>query len=124
MNIAGAYPDSAGIKSWMRSISLIRDSYPCIEIKDNFQLERVTHDITLSLITPHTPQFEGTEGIVLQDENHHKVIIRYNGEMFVASINKIPLEDENMRAVWGDHLYRIRLKTITAVDQGECIIKK
>jgi hypothetical protein len=123
MNIAGAYPASAEIKSWMRSISLIRDSHPCIEIKDSFQLERVTDDITLILMTPHPPQIEGTGSIVLQDENQNKVMIQYNGEMFVVSTDKISLEDEVMRDVWGDQLYRIKLKTIKAIDQAEFIIK-
>lgn len=122
MNIAGAYPESAEIKSWIRSISLIRDSHPYIEIKDNFQLQRSTDDITLILMTPHTPQIEGTGSIVLKDENHNKVIIRYDAEMFVVSTDKISLEDEAMRDVWGDQVYRIKLKITTAIDQAECII--
>ncbi|MCZ8517751.1 heparinase II/III family protein [Paenibacillus filicis] len=123
MNIAAAYPHSAEIKSWIRSISLHRDSYPCIEIKDSFQLKRVTDDIALILMTPHPPQIEVTGSIVLQDQDHNKVIIRYNGEMFVVSSDKKSLEDEVMREVWGDQLYRIKLKTITAMDQADCIIK-
>ncbi|SDO42496.1 Heparinase II/III-like protein [Paenibacillus sp. yr247] len=123
MDIAGAYPDSAEIKSWMRSISLIRDSHSCIEIKDNFQLQRATDDISLILMTPYSPQIESTGSIVLQDENHNKVIIQYNGELFAVSTDKISLEDEVMRDIWGDQLYRIKLRTITAIDQAECIIK-
>jgi hypothetical protein len=123
MNIAGAYPDAAGIKSWIRSISLIRDSHPYIEIKDCYQLLHATDDITLILMTPHLPQVEGPGSIVLQDENHNKVIIRYNGEMLAVSTDKIILEDEVMRDVWGNQLYRIKLTAITAMDQAESIIK-
>lgn len=123
MNIAGAYPDSAGIKSWMRSLSLIRDSHPCIEIKDNFQLQRATDDITLILMTPHLPQIEETGSIVLQDKDSNKVIIHYDREMLIVSVEEIALDDEVMIDVWGSQLYRIKLKTITAIDQGEYIIK-
>jgi hypothetical protein len=123
MNIAGAYPDTAQIKSWIRSMSLIRDSNPYIEIKDNFQLQRATDDITFILMTPHHPQIQGTGIIVLQDKNNNKVIIQYNAEMFVISTDKISLEDEAMRDVWGNQLYRINLKAITAVDQAESIVK-
>ncbi|MCM3595641.1 heparinase II/III-family protein [Metabacillus idriensis] len=122
MNIAGAYPDTAEIKSWIRSISLIRDSHPYIEIRDNFQLFRATDDIILILMTPHSPQIEEAGSIVLQDENHNKVIIRYNGEMFMASTDRISLEDEVMKDVWGEQLYRIKLKTTIAVNQAECIL--
>ncbi|GMA62584.1 heparinase II/III-family protein [Alicyclobacillus fastidiosus] len=123
MNIAGAYPDSAGIKSWIRSASFIRDSHPCIEIKDNFQLKRVTDDITLILMTPYSPQSEGNGSIVLQDDHYHTVRIQYNGEMLEVSSEKIPIEDEAMREIWGDQIYRIKLKTIKAIDHGECVLK-
>lgn len=122
MNIENAYPDSAGITSWKRSISLIRDSNPTIEIKDNFQLERMTGDISLILMTPHAPQFEGIGIIALQDINHNKLMIRYDGEMFAASTDLIVLDDEVMSEVWGDQLYRIKLNAITAIDHGESII--
>jgi hypothetical protein len=86
-------------------------------------LQRATDDITLILMTPHSPLIESRGSIVLQDENHNMVIIQYNGELFAVSTDKISLEDEVMRDVWGDQLYRIKFRTITAVDQAECIIK-
>jgi hypothetical protein len=123
MNIAGAYPDSAGIKSWIRSMNLIRGSHPSIEIKDSFQLLSATEGIVLILMTPHLPQVKEAGSIVLQDNNLNKVIIQYKAEMFGVSTDIISLDDEVMREVWGNQLYRIKLKTITAMDQGECIIK-
>ena len=123
MNIAGAYPDSAEIKSWKRTMSLIRNPHPYIEIRDNFELNHATNDITLILMTPHLPQIEGIESIVLKDKNHNKIIIRYNAEIFVVSTDLIPLEDDVMREVWGNQLYRLKLKAITATNLAEYIIK-
>ncbi|MGQ7887634.1 heparinase II/III domain-containing protein [Paenibacillus sp. WC2504] len=123
MNIAKAYPESAGITSWKRAIKLIRDSNPYIEIQDYFQLTRMSDDITLMLMTPHAPQIEGIGCIALQDVNLHRLTIRYNGELFSVSIDTIVLDDEAMREVWGDRLYRIMLNAQTAVNQGESIIK-
>lgn len=123
MNISGAYPDSAEIKSWVRSMSLIRDSHPYIEIKDNFQLQHATDDITLILMTPHLPQIEETGSIVLQDKNNNKVIIHNDREMFVVSVEEIVFDDEVMIDVWGSQLYRIKLRTAKAAIQGEFIIK-
>jgi hypothetical protein len=123
MNIENAYADSAGITSWKRSISLIRDSNPRIEIKDTFRLERMIDDLTLILMTPHSPQIEGIGIIALQDSNHNKLIIQYNDEMFTVSTDQIALDDEVMRKVWGDQLYRIKLSAITAIDHGESMIK-
>lgn len=123
MDIACAYPDSTGIKSWIRSMSFIRDSHPCIEIKDNFQLKHVTDDITLILMTPYPPQCEENGSLVLQDDNYHAVKIQYNDEMFAVSTEKIPIDDDPMRVVWGDQIYGVKLKTINAIDHGECVIK-
>ena len=82
----------------------------------------MTGDISLILMTPHAPQFEGIGIIALQDINHNKLMIRYDREMFAASTDLIVLDDEVMSDVWGDHLYRIKLSAITAIDHGESII--
>lgn len=123
MNISGAYPETSNINSWIRSISLIRDSHPCIEIKDNFQLKSDTDDIKLILMTPHVPQVEETGSIVLQHKNCSKVIIEYSVEIFKVSTDTILLEDQVMRDVWGNELYRINLKAITPINHGEYIIR-
>jgi hypothetical protein len=123
MNISGAYPETSNIKSWIRSMSLIRTSHPCIEIRDCFQLKSETENIALILMTPHIPQVEKTGSIVLQHKNCSKVIIEYSGEIFKVSTDKILLEDHVMREVWGNELYRIKLKSITPADQGEYIIR-
>ncbi|MFC5649072.1 heparinase II/III family protein [Paenibacillus solisilvae] len=122
MNLAGAYPDCAEITKWKRSISLIRDPQPYIEIKDCFQLQRASDDITLVFMTPHPPRIEGNGSIVLQDELHNTLIVRYNGDKFVVSAEVISLGDEVMRGIWGDQLFRIKLRATAAVKQGESVI--
>lgn len=123
MNIEYAYPDAAGIISWKRSISLVRDSNPHIEIKDHFQLKWMSDDIVLMIMTPHDPQIEEIGSITLQDVSQNKLMIRYDGEMWVASADLIELDDVVMREVWGDRLYRIKLRARTAINHGESIIK-
>ncbi|SEN49655.1 heparinase II/III family protein [Paenibacillus sp. OV219] len=123
MNIATAYPESAQMNSWIRTIQLIRDVSPYIEIKDEYQLEQVIDDITWNVMTPHPPQMVESGNIILQDEHGNKLIIQYNSEMYAASSEEISLEDEIMRDAWGDHLYRIHLTSITGTKQGDCSIR-
>ncbi|UVI27722.1 heparinase II/III-family protein [Paenibacillus spongiae] len=123
MNIAGAYPDAAGIKSWVRTISLIRDSSPYVEIKDHYRLHQTSDDITLILMTVRQPQADEYGHYILQAEDSNRIHIQYNHNMFTGSIEFIPLEDKAMRSVWGAELYRIKLQSIKPAKQGECIIK-
>ncbi|SFT08646.1 heparinase II/III family protein [Paenibacillus sp. BC26] len=123
MDIGGAYPDLAEIRSWMRTISLIRDSSPCIEIKDQFLLQHRTDEITLHLLSPHLPRSEGQGNFVVEDECHNRISIQFNSAMFAGSVETITLEDAIMREVWGEHLYRIHLQIRTPLDQGECMIR-
>ncbi len=123
MNIAGAYPESAEIKGWIRTFSLIRGPRPRVEITDKFQLQRAINEITLILMSPHLPQVETPGKIVLQGENRRKVIIRYDGDMFEASPEPIPLDDEAMRDIWGDKLFRLNLRAVAAMDSGKHTIE-
>ncbi|WP_145945612.1 heparinase II/III family protein [Paenibacillus sp. Y412MC10] len=123
MNLAGAYPEFAGIKSWIRSVNFYRDLSPNIEISDNFLLNQVPDDITQILITPHPPQTQKIGNIILQDKNYNRVKIQYDSEMYAYSVEKILLEDEIMREIWGDALYRIKLTAIKPAAQGECVIR-
>uniref|UniRef100_A9U7S3 Predicted protein n=1 Tax=Physcomitrium patens TaxID=3218 RepID=A9U7S3_PHYPA len=123
MNLAGAYPEFAGIRTWIRSVHFYRGLSPNIEISDNFLLNQVTDDITQILITPHPPQTEEIGNIILQDKNNNRVKIQYDSEMYAYSVEKILLEDEIMREIWGDALYRMKLTAIIPADRGECVIR-
>ncbi|AZN38808.1 heparinase II/III domain-containing protein [Paenibacillus albus] len=123
LNLAAAYPESAKISSWIRTIQLIRSSSSYIEIKDEYQLEQVMNEIALNFMTPHAPRIAGSGNIILQDEHGNKVSIQYNGERYAVSSEEIRLEDEIMRNAWGDRLYRIHLKSIAPTDHGECSIR-
>jgi len=123
MNLAGAYPEFAGIKSWIRSVNFYRDLSPNIEISDNFLLNQVPDDITQILITPHPPQTQENGNIILQDKNYNRIKIQYDSKMYAYSVEKILLEDEIMREIWGDTLYRMKLTAIIPAAQGECVIR-
>ncbi|MBP3962792.1 heparinase II/III domain-containing protein [Paenibacillus lignilyticus] len=123
LDIGGAYPDLAEIRSWLRTISLIRGSSPCIEIKDEFLLQHRTDEITLHLLSPHLPRSEGDGSFVVEDECRNRISIQFNSAMFAGSVETIPLEDAIMQEVWGERLYRIHLKIRTPLDRGECMIR-
>lgn len=119
MNLARAYPETAGISSWQRTYTLYRNVglniEAFIEIRDDFKLFQVTDDIKIHMMTPCMPQIESSGSILLQNMVGEGVHIYYDGSTLLASSEAIKLRDEKLRAVWGDYLYRITLKTMHAV---------
>lgn len=115
MNLASAYPETAGIDSWKRSYSLYRDQISYIEIVDDFELIQATDDIRVHLMTPCMPLINSNGSILLQKPGGEKVYIHYDGSNLLAASEVIKLTDERLRAVWGDCLYRIILKAKQAV---------
>jgi hypothetical protein len=103
MDLAAAYPKEANLKSWQRSIRLDRENNR-IEISDGYALTESAKEITLTLMTPcRVTQESGT----LSLEN--KVRIAYDPAL-TPMVEEIKLEDERLRSVWGEHVYRILLR--------------
>lgn len=123
MNIAEAYPESSMIKSWIRTVSLVRGPSPYVEIKDNFQLHQWIGPITFYLMTPCLPKQDGAERLVLQDENNNKIFVQYQSEKYRSSTEIISLDDEVMRDGWGNQIYRIHFRAISKESQSESIIR-
>ncbi|MBP1963076.1 heparinase II/III domain-containing protein [Paenibacillus aceris] len=112
MNIASAYPESAGIESWRRTCSFSRQKDAWIVIEDDFRLQNPTDDIRIHLMTPCVPQLEEVGTILLSDHLGNAIRLDYNSRDVVAAKELIVLKDERLRAVWGNSLYRITLKSL------------
>jgi hypothetical protein len=110
-DISKAYPDEAGIKSWRRSIVLNRGKN--VIIHDRYELEKVTKNLQLTLMTWRRPELGG-EGIIKlgnpEDIRDLKpVYIRYDRNRFQADLETIPIKDNRLQSSWGERLYRILL---------------
>ncbi len=119
LDIAPAYPESAGMISWKRTCRFSRGELAAIEIVDACALQEATDDLALSLMTccqhnleqPGIILFHGQDGQDGQD-----VRLDYDGDWFEAETECIAIDDERLSPIWGDRLYRImlRLKQSTA----------
>ena len=107
-DIAGAYPSSAGVKKWVRTVRLNRGRN--IEVADSFELERMAGEVAENLITPCELRRRKAGEIVLRDsEKNTEVLLEYDADKLEVDSEKIDLEEDNLADVWGDQLYRIRL---------------
>jgi hypothetical protein len=112
MDIAPAYPAAAGITAWRRTVRLERGH--SVTVSDRFVLAKPTTNVRLNLMTPC--EVENAQSGVLRltcarpgSTSRPVVLARFDGETLVASVERVPVEDEKLAHVWGDQLFRIVL---------------
>ena len=112
MDIAPAYPDKAGVRTWVRTVRLSRDTD--IQVVDSFTLKQVSKDITQNLITPCEVIRNEPGRLVLRDSEGIELAIGYDRDILIARTESIPPEDDKLAKIWGPRLYRILLKPKSA----------
>jgi len=122
MDIAPAYPPSAGIVSWLRSVRLNRGRN--VTIADSATLGRVSRQVTLSLMTPCDVREEGPGLLRLtcvtsKPATTAPVIVfaRFDPKLQSATVERIGLDDPQLKRAWGDHLNRILLAARAEADK-------
>jgi hypothetical protein len=120
LDIAGAYPEEAGVQTWQRTLCLQRSSSAAVEITDDFRLTKPV-EVTLSLLTPCEPDVSQPGMIVLPDGR--TVTLQYPVEALTPTVERLELQDPRMVPVWGDHLYRLVLASREAIAQGKWVLR-
>ena len=119
LDIAKAYPAEAGIRSWNRTIRLERPDV--IFINDSYEVEEVRDRFYLHLMTPSIVTDDEKGNLTLtsrdlpSDASSGSGHVLYDAGRFRVLIEDVPVNDARLAGVWGDCLYRIRLR---ATDPG------
>jgi len=108
LDLAAAYPAAASARSWRRTLRLDRAA-PLIAIYDSWELSQFSERSVCYLITAEEPQLGGTT-IRLPSG----LTVDIDATVDAASASRIhverrDLDDPQLRAIWGGHLYRITL---------------
>ncbi|MEG1400923.1 heparinase II/III-family protein [Bacteroides sp.] len=114
-DIATAYPESAKVKSWMRSYVLKGDK---LQINDTFELgetieKNIVHFMTWGDVDSSVP------GKVIISVNGQRALLTYNPAQFDTALEAIPLTDKRLSDVWGKQIYRIILKAKAITKTGD-----
>jgi len=124
LDIAGAYPEEAAVKTYKRSLIMNRGN--SVVMKDNFELVEASVPLKLSLMSWRKPEIVSNGIIRLENppelKNKKPLIIRYPGKAYHADIERITLEDGRLKASWGGHVYRIVLSEESKTAKGEVVI--
>ena len=116
LDIAGAYPEEAGIVSWRRDFTFDRAANR-VTLKESFELARRSDDVRMHLLTPREPVL--TPGALLLGD----VRIEYPQGLLACSVEARELTDGRMRASWGERLFRIVLKYRESAARGEITLR-
>jgi hypothetical protein len=108
LDVAAAYPAAAGVRSWRRTLRLDR-GVPLIAIHDSWELSEASQRTVCHLITPEEPIVAGAmimlpSGLVIGID----ATVDGPGAARIG-VERRDLDDPGLRAIWGEHLYRITL---------------
>jgi hypothetical protein len=107
MNIEKAYPESCGLKSWRRKISLNRSADTNITINDSAEGENLA--ITFNFLTYPKPELSDNK-ICFTLSDGKKIYMNIDiSSPYKVEIEEKEITDSRLIPVWGKKLYRIRI---------------
>ena len=113
MDIGAAYPPSAQVNRWVRTVRLTRGE--SVEITDTFQLKAATGETSQNLITPLEPNTDQPGKIRLRaaastGKRAVNISLEFDSALLAPSVEPIDLSDNRLARSWGKRFYRIILR--------------
>ena len=114
LDIAGAYPKEAAVKSWKRTVTAMKSG---ISVTEDYELSEYCQPSSLMLMTPLRPDLTQAGKVLL---GSHAIV--YDSRQLTAHVEDLSDRlDPILRQMWGDSLYRIVLTV--QPDKGQNIRK-
>lgn len=131
VDIAKAYPENAGVSSWIRTVTLNRGKD--VTLEENYTLKEWKAPVTENFLTPLTPALNRKGAVTLRDDSLQKTFtLSYDPRAFVPHIDTISVHDGQaannerdgrMYRNWGGTLYRVRLTGERKALKGRITVK-
>lgn len=105
LDIAGAYPEKASVKSWKRTVAVAKSGITVTEV---YELDVCREPARLMLLTVQKPEIQG--GKIMLDR--HSLV--FDTKQMEAKVEDISgLLDPLLQTIWGRDMYRIVLTAKT-----------
>jgi hypothetical protein len=108
--IAGAYPEGAKVKSWVRTYTLNRGK--SFLIGDKYELSSVTNAETSSNLITYCKVTRVKPGLLKFEGDGFTLNMTYNQKLVTPEIEFIEVTDRSLKRYWPDGVTRVRLKFI------------
>src|SRR5437879_6873331 len=112
-DIAAAYPAAAAVQRWQRRVTLDRTA-PAVELEDRYELREWKEPARLSLMTPLSVDTSRPGEVHLAG----RYLLTFDAHELQATVEEIPVSDQQLRSVWGDRVERLVLTTQGKVLRG------
>lgn len=126
MNIAGAYPAAARVKTWNRTVKLNKAKNN-IEIRDQFELQDKATELIQTFMTVCNTDITNEGKITFLLPENKKVFLDYDPKIWKISKEKMELltpEDQGLKESWeGRDIWRILLQLKKPVSKGSILYK-
>ncbi|HEY5465065.1 MAG TPA: heparinase II/III family protein [Hanamia sp.] len=117
MNIAKAYPETAGVKSWNRTVKL-DNTKGDIEVKDHYEMNKNPDSLTQTFMTVCNTDINSPGKIIFDLIGEKKIFLDYDNKIWNISKEKMNLvtpEDQGLKHSWdGRDIWRILLTNKSA----------
>lgn len=120
LDLAPAYPATAKVKSWRRTVRLNRGRN--VEMTEAFELTEVSGDTTLNFLTPLEADTSQTGRITLRtasatpsSQRPVRARLEYDTAKLSPAVERIELSDARLAKSWGTHLNRLVLRAKSPV---------
>lgn len=114
--IAGAWPEQAKVKSWVRSYTLNRGE--SFVISDKFELNEITDAVTSSNLITYCKVTQVKPGLLKFEGDGFSLNMSYNPKVVTAKIEFIEITDRSLKRYWPDGVTRVRLDFINLALKG------
>jgi len=119
-NLAGFYPDEAGINSWTRTVTLNRTERT-VELRDAYDLSGDCAEFAIPFYIPLKCSLLRTGLAAFEDETV-RLEITYDPDKAGAGLELIELDNESMVNAWGTHLTRFWIRAENSAPKGELAV--
>ncbi len=125
MDIAGAYPPEARVRSWHRTLTLERGKE--VTVRDSYELDAVTGGIALSLMTCRAPVTSAPGVVVLPVPSHgapgKAAEVIFDPALFTLHTEEIEIRDPQLQSSWGKRLWRMVLTMKQTAQKNEFVLR-
>lgn len=108
MDIAAAYPQSAKVKSWVRTVRL--NGGKEIQITEDFELDQASGETSLNFMTPIAPDIKQAGSVLLTVKDATAVRLEYDAAKLVPNVERMELDDGRLARSWSTGMYRVVLR--------------
>ena len=126
LDIAGAYPANAMVRSWHRRITLYRAKK--LVLDENYVLTQCKEPVRLNIMTAFSTDLSKDGRIILRDKNNESLMYEliYDPAKLLVSAEDKEITDDRLLPVWGNHLTRLvfTVKNKSLKGQYQLILRK